>query len=143
MPRVSHVVASLKRKKRIFKKTKGFWGGRSRLYRTAFETLKRSMAFAYRDRKDRKGDFRQLWITRISAACKENGINYSRFINGLKKAKVSVDRKMLAELAVSDKAAFSELIKVASEALASPVLQTPGPKKPKAAKPKAKKAKRK
>lgn len=117
MPRVSHVVASLKRKKRIFRKTKGFWGGRSRLYRTAVETLKRSMAFAYRDRRDRKGDFRQLWIVRINAACQENGITYSKFINGLKIANIAIDRKILAELAVSDAAVFSELVKTAKNAL--------------------------
>lgn len=113
MPRVSHVVASLKRKKRIFRKAKGFWGGRSKLYRTAIETVRRGMAFAYRDRKDRKGEFRRLWIVRINAACRENDIIYSRFIDGLKKAHVAVDRKILAELAVSDKHTFSELVKVA------------------------------
>lgn len=117
MPRVSHAVASLKRKKRIFKKVRGFWGGRSRLYRTAKETLQRSMAFATRDRRDRKGVFRRLWITRINAACKEHGMLYSRFIDGLKKAKVSIDRKMLAELAVNDRPAFAELVKVAKDAL--------------------------
>jgi len=113
MPRVSHVVASLKRKKKIFKKAKGFWGGRSKLYRSAIETVRRGMAFAYRDRKDRKGDFRQLWIVRINAACQENGITYSRFIDGLKKAKVAIDRKILADLAVSDAHTFTELVKLA------------------------------
>jgi large subunit ribosomal protein L20 len=131
MPRVSHVVASLKRKKRIFKKTKGFWGGRSRLYRTAIESLRRSMVFAYRDRKDRKGDFRQLWIVRINAACGENNISYSRFINGLKKANVKIDRKMLAELAVSDKTAFAELVKIAKGILAAQTV----PQRPKKAQP--------
>ena len=120
MPRVSHVVASLKRKKRVFKKTKGFWGGRSRLYRTALETLHRSMRFAYRDRRDRKGSFRRLWIARINAACKEHGMTYSRFIDGIKKAKVSVNRKILAELAVNDKAAFGELVKIAKGVLVKP-----------------------
>lgn len=128
MPRVSHVVASLKRKKRIFKKTKGFWGGRSKLYRTAIETLRRGMVFAYRDRRDRKSDFRQLWIVRINAACQENGINYSRFINGLKKAKIAIDRKILAELAVRDKAVFSELAKAAKDAL-GPVVKKAKSKK--------------
>lgn len=130
MPRVSHAVASLKRKKRIFKKVRGFWGGRSRLYRTAKETLQRSMAFATRDRRDRKGVFRRLWITRINAACKEHDMLYSRFIDGLKKAKISIDRKMLAELAVNDRPAFTELVKVAKDAL-----------KPKASKPVKPKAK--
>ena len=117
MPRVSHVVASLKRKKRIFKRAKGFWGGRSKLYRSAIETLHRGLAFSYRDRRDRKGDFRQLWIVRINAACVENGISYSRFIDGLKKAAVAVDRKILADLAVNDKHTFTELVKIAKDAL--------------------------
>jgi len=129
MPRVSHVVASLKRKKRIFRKTKGFWGGRSRLYRTAIETLRRGMVFSYRDRRAKKGDFRSLWIARINAACKENGTNYSTFINGLNKAKVAVDRKILADLAVNDSAAFSELVKLAKETLANPVTAAAKPKK--------------
>lgn len=121
MPRVSHVVASLKRKKRIFRKTKGFWGGRSKLYRTAIETLRRGMVFAYRDRKDRKGQFRRLWIVRINAACQENGIKYSRFIDGLKKANIMLDRKILSELAVNDKTTFSDLVKAAKDALGSGV----------------------
>lgn len=136
MPRVRHGVATLKKKKRIFKKAKGFWGGRSRLYTTAIETLKRSMAFAYRDRRDKKAQFRRLWIARINAACRENGIAYSRFIAGLKKASVAMDRKMLAELAVNDKAAFSELVKSAKGALES---QAAAPKEPSAGK-QAKKA---
>lgn len=115
MPRVSHVVASLKRKKRIFKKTKGFWGGRANLYRTAIETLRRGMVFSYRDRRDKKGSFRRLWIARINAACVENGITYSRFIDGLKKAKIGLDRKIMSEMAVSDKASFSELVKMAKK----------------------------
>jgi len=111
----------------MFKKTKGFWGGRSKLYRSAVETLQRSMAFSYRDRRDKKSDFRQLWIVRINAACVENGISYSRFIDGLKKASVAVDRKILSELAVNDKHTFAELVKLAKDA----------PKKEKAVKPKA------
>lgn len=132
MPRASHVVASLKRKKRVFKRTKGFWGGRSRLYRTALETMRRAMVFSYRDRRDRKGEFRRLWIVRINAGCKEHGISYSRFINGLKKANVGIDRKILAELAVNDKPAFAELVKISKEAAVNP-------KPAKAIKPKAKK----
>jgi large subunit ribosomal protein L20 len=101
------------------------------------------MAFAYRDRKDRKGDFRQLWIVRINAACKENGISYSRFIDGLKKANVKIDRKMLAELAVSDKTAFTELVKIAKDALAAQAMRHNGagqliPQKPKKTAPPAK-----
>lgn len=132
MPRVSHVVASLKRKKRVFKRTKGFWGGRSRLYRTALETMRRAMVFSYRDRRDRKGEFRRLWIVRINAGCKEHGISYSRFINGLKKANVGIDRKILAELAVNDKPAFAEIVKLSKETAVNP-------KAAKAVKPKAKK----
>jgi len=139
MPRVSHVVASLRRKKRIFKKTKGFWGGRSKLYRTAIETLRRSMRFSYRDRRDRKSDFRQLWIVRINAACKENNISYSRFINGLKKASILIDRKILAELAVSDAHTFTELVKAAKKALEAVVAPAPKPKKTKKISVKAKK----
>ena len=139
MPRVSHAVASLRSKKRMFRKTKGFWGGRSRLYRSAVETLQRSMAFSYRDRRDKKSDFRQLWIVRINAACVENGISYSRFIDGLKKASVAVDRKILAELAVNDKHTFAELVKLAKDALANAPKKSAKPKKEKTAKPKAKK----
>lgn len=132
MPRASHVVASLKRKKRVFKRTRGFWGGRSRLYRTALETMRRAMVFSYRDRRDRKGEFRRLWIVRINAGCKEHGISYSRFINGLKKANVGIDRKILAELAVNDKPAFAEIVKLSKETVVNP-------KAAKAVKPKAKK----
>lgn len=128
MPRTSHVVASLKRKKRIFKKAKGFWGGRSKLYKTAIETVRRGMVFSYRDRRDRKSDFRQLWIVRINAACQENGISYSRFINGLKKAKIAIDRKILAELAARDKTTFSEIAKIAKNA-AGTVVKKPKSKK--------------
>lgn len=128
MPRTSHVVASLKRKKRIFKKAKGFWGGRSKLYKTAIETVRRGMVFSYRDRRDRKGDFRQLWIVRINAACQENGISYSRFINGLKKAKIAIDRKILAELAARDKTSFNEIVKIAKDAVGA-VVKKPKSKK--------------
>ena len=128
MPRTSHVIASLKRKKRIFKKAKGFWGGRSKLYKTAIETVRRGMVFSYRDRRDRKSDFRQLWIVRINAACQENGISYSRFINGLKKAKIAIDRKILAELAARDKTTFSEIAKIAKNA-AGTVVKKPKSKK--------------
>jgi len=120
----------------MFRKAKGFWGGRSRLYRSAVETLQRSMRFAYRDRRDKKASFRRLWIVRINAACAENSILYSRFINGLKKANVLVDRKILADLAVNDKHAFSELVKVAKDALGKPSAK---PKAVKTAKRKAKK----
>lgn len=115
MPKVKKVPASRKRKKRFIKLAKGYRGGRSRLYRTARETVQRALAYATRDRKVRKRDFRKLWIARINAAAKQNGISYSRFMNGLKKSKVVIDRKMLAELAVNDAKAFKRLVKMAKE----------------------------
>jgi len=113
MPRTKHSVASRKRKKKVFKRAKGFVGGRSKLYRTAVETVRRALAYQTRDRRVKKRDFRSLWIIRIKAAAQAHGISYSKFINGLKKAKVVLSRKMLAELAVSDKTAFNELVKLA------------------------------
>ncbi len=115
MPKVKKVPASRKRKKRFLKLAKGYRGGRSRLYRTARETVQRALAYATRDRKVRKRDFRKLWIARINAAAKQNGISYSRLMNGLKKSKVIIDRKMLAELAVNDAKAFKRLVKMAKE----------------------------
>lgn len=110
MARVKHRVASKKRRKRFLKAAKGYRGGRSKLYRTAKETVIRARAFSSRDRKLKKRNFRGLWIVRINAACKTHGVKYSQFINGLKKAKIDLDRKMLAELAVSNKTAFKKLI---------------------------------
>lgn len=95
------------------KRAKGFVGGRRKLYRTARETVQRALMFATRDRRDSKSVIRKLWITRISAACDQNGILYSRLIGGLKKAKVQLDRKIMADLAVNDKKAFAELVKIA------------------------------
>lgn len=112
MSKVKHGVSSRKRRKRALKAAKGYVGGRSRLLRTAKETVMRARAYATRDNKARKRDFRALWITRINAACRENGIKYSVFIDGLKKAKISLDRKSLAELAVADKAVFKKLIEL-------------------------------
>ncbi len=109
MARVKHSVASLKKRKRVLKAAKGYVGGRSKLFRTAKETVMRAEAYSYRDRKVKKRTFRSLWIARISAACKVNGQTYARFINGLKKAKIALDRKMLAEIAVSHKTAFKRL----------------------------------
>lgn len=116
MPRVAHAVASRKRHKRMVKSAKGYWGKRSKLYRRAKETRRKAMAYAYRDRKARKRDFRRLWIVRINAACRTSGVSYSRFMAGLKKASVALDRKALAELAVHDQAAFQQLIDVAKGA---------------------------
>jgi large subunit ribosomal protein L20 len=106
-------------KRRLFKKVKGYVGGRRKLYRTAKETLVRAGVFAYKHRKDRKRDFRRLWIIRINAACRERGLRYSEFINGLQKAGLELDRKTLAELAVSDPAAFDAVFEKAKSALAA------------------------
>ncbi len=113
MPRVKFAVARKKRKKRLLKQTEGYWGGRSNLFRKASETYVRAMAYAYRDRKCRKREFRKLWITRINAAVRARGVSYSRFINGLLKAGIEVNRKMLAELAVRDKDAFDKVVDLA------------------------------
>jgi large subunit ribosomal protein L20 len=113
MPRAKKGAARKRAKKRVFKAAKGYVGGRSRLYRTAKEALMRSGQFAYRDRKRRKRDFRRLWIVRINAAVRQHGMNYSQFIAGLQKAKVEVNRKMLADIAVTDPAAFEQLVDLA------------------------------
>jgi large subunit ribosomal protein L20 len=104
-------------KKRLFKKVKGFVGGRSRLLRTATETLLRAGVFAYRDRRCRKREFRKLWIIRINAAARERGLRYSEFIAGLVKAKIILDRKTLADMAVKDPAAFDQVVDAVKEAL--------------------------
>lgn len=113
MPRTTHTIASRKRKKKIFKRAKGFVGGRRRLYRTAKETVQRGMAFATRDRKQRKRQFRRLWNVRVNAACRQFGTTYSKFIAGLKRAKIVLNRKSLAELAVRDQVAFKKLVELA------------------------------
>jgi len=110
MVRVKHSVKSHRRKKRVLKKAKGQWGDRSKRYRHAKESLMHSMKYSYRDRRLKKRTFRSLWILRINAACRASGITYSRFMQGLKKAKISLDRKALAEIAVVDKAAFKKLV---------------------------------
>ena len=115
MPRAKRVVATRKRKKKFLKRAKGFWGGRRKLYRTARETVQRALAFATRDRKKKKRTFRSLWIVRINAACRKNGISYSSFISGLNRAKVSLDRKSLAELAARDGEAFKQLVDLAKK----------------------------
>jgi len=113
MARVKHRVASKKRRKKVLKAAKGYVGGRSKLFRTAKETVIRANAYSYRDRKVKKRDFRALWIVRINAACKTHGIKYSEFINALKKANILLDRKMLSELAVSNKTAFKDIVNIA------------------------------
>ncbi len=106
-------------KNRLFKKTKGYVGGRGRLLRTAKETLIRAEAYAFRDRRVRKRDFRKLWIIRINAASRERGLRYGELINGLKKASIELDRKMLSEMAIHDPAAFDAVVEKAREALAA------------------------
>jgi large subunit ribosomal protein L20 len=105
-----------RRHKRVFEQTEGFWGGRKNRFRQALRCLWKSWQYAYVGRKLRKRDFRQLWIVRINAACRENGVSYSKFIGGLKKAGVEVDRKILADLAVADAPAFKELAELATRA---------------------------
>jgi large subunit ribosomal protein L20 len=118
MVRTKTNVARKRRVKGIMKRAKGFYGGHHRHIRTAIEVIDRADHYAFRDRRARKRDFRRLWITRISAACRALGLKYSEFINGLTKAKVGLDRKMLADLAVRDEAAFGALVETAKKALA-------------------------
>ena len=113
MPRVNHAVATKKRKKKVLKLAKGYWGGRSRLFRTAQEAVDRAQAYAYRDRRQRKRDFRRLWISRINAAARLNGISYSQLVHGLNKAGIVINRKILADLAVRDPSAFTAVVEQA------------------------------
>lgn len=118
MPRVKSNVVRLKRKKQIMKAARGAYGARSKLWRPAKETVERGWRYAYRDRRNKKRDFRRLWITRINAAARMNDLSYSAFMNGLRKAGIEVDRKILADLAVRDEAAFTALATAARAALA-------------------------
>ena len=118
MARVKGAMMTRKRRNKILKMAKGYWGSKSKHFKMAKQALMKSGAYAYAGRRMKKRDFRQLWITRINAACKMNGMNYSTFMNGLKKAGIVINRKMLAELAVSDKAAFTQLTETAKKALA-------------------------
>jgi len=113
MPRVAHAVATKRHRKRVLKAAEGQWGGRHRFYKRAKESVAKGMMYSYRDRKAKKRDFRRLWIARINAACREHELSYSKFILGLKKAKIAIDRKILAELAVVDKKAFGKLVELA------------------------------
>jgi large subunit ribosomal protein L20 len=119
MARIKRSVNALKKRRKVFKLAKGFFGGRSKLYRTAKPAVMRSLRYAYVGRRLRKRDFRKLWISRINAAARQNDISYSRLINGLKVAGVTINRKMLADLAVTDAAAFTELVGVAKKALSA------------------------
>jgi large subunit ribosomal protein L20 len=116
MARVKRAVHGKKHRRAILEQAQGYYGNKSRGYRAANEQVMHSLQYAFRDRRARKGDFRQLWIQRINAAARQNGMSYSRFINGLKQAEVEVDRKVLADLAVTDPAAFAALVKVAEGA---------------------------
>ena len=118
MPRVKSNVVRLARKKKIMEAAKGYRGGRSKLWKAAKESVERGWAYAYRDRKQKKRQFRRLWITRINAAARINGLSYSTLIAGLKRANVEVNRKLLADLAVRDAAAFARLAEVAKSAVA-------------------------
>jgi large subunit ribosomal protein L20 len=116
MARVKRAVHAKKNHKAVLERAQGYYGNKSRSFRAANEQVMHSLQYAYRDRRARKGDFRQLWIQRINAATREHGMSYSRFIAGLHRAGVSVDRKVLADLAVTDSAAFAALVAVAAEA---------------------------
>lgn len=111
--------ARTKAKRKLFKRAKGYRGGRGRLLRTVKETLIRAGVFAFRDRRVKKRTYRRLWITRINAACRMRGINYSQFINGLVKAKIELNRKSLSEIAITDPAAFDQIVEAAKKALAA------------------------
>ncbi len=117
MARVKGGNVSKNRRRKVLKQAKGYFGSKHRLYKTAQEQLFHSGAYAFRDRKQNKRNFRKLWITRINAACRLNNISYSKFINGLEKAGITINRKMLSEIAINDPAAFTELVKVANDAL--------------------------
>jgi len=118
MPRVKRGMMTRKRHNRILTRAKGYWGSRHSLYRQAHEAVMHAAQYAYRDRRVRKREFRRLWIARINAACRAQGVTYSRFISGLSKAGILVDRKIMADLAVNDPAGFSVLVQQAQQALA-------------------------
>ena len=110
MARIKRAVNALKKRRKVMKLAKGYWGAKSKQYRAASEQVARSLRYAYTGRKLRKRDFRRLWITRINAAARINGMSYSTFINGLKKHNITINRKMLADIAVNDPAAFTKLV---------------------------------
>lgn len=116
MARVKRAVHGKKHRRAVLEQAKGYYGNKSRSFRAANEQVMHSLQYAYRDRRARKGDFRQLWIQRINAACRQNGLSYSRFIAGLRAAEIEIDRKVLADLAVREPAAFSALVERAKAA---------------------------
>jgi len=117
MARVKGAVRTRARHKKILKLAKGYFGAKSKLFRTANQAVMKSLSYAYRDRKARKRDFRKLWISRINAAARVNGLSYSKFMNGLKKANITLNRKVLADMAVNDAEAFAQLVEKAKQAL--------------------------
>lgn len=119
MARVKRSVHSKKHRRAVLEAAKGYYGNKSRTYRAAHEQVMHSLAYAYRDRRARKGEFRRLWAQRVNAACRARGTNYSRFVGGLKAAGIALDRKVLADMAVRDEAAFSRLVDLANQALGS------------------------
>ena len=129
MTRVKNGVTTKARHKKVLKAAKGYFGSKHRLYKTAKEQLMHSGQYAFRDRRQKKREFRKLWIVRINAACRENEISYSRFIEGLNKAGVEVNRKMLSEIAIADPKAFSELVKVATDGKAGKITKAEKPVK--------------
>ena len=116
MARIKRAVNAKKKHKKILKQAKGYYGAKSKLFRTANQAVMKSLNYAYIGRKQRKRDFRKLWIARINAAARQNGMSYSRFINGLKKSNIEVNRKMLSEMAIHDAAGFAKLVEIAKAA---------------------------
>ena len=129
MPRVKRGTTNRARHKKVLKQAKGYFGSKHRLYRTAHEQVMHSLKYAYRDRRQKKRDFRKLWITRINAACRANDISYSKFINGLNKAGIEVNRKMLSEVAIDNPKTFTELVNLAKNALEGKTVKAAAPKK--------------
>ena len=117
MARVKRAMMAHKRHKKVLDRAKGYWGGRHRLFKTANEAVMHALQYAYRDRRTKKRDFRRLWIARINAACRAQDLSYSRFIEGLNKAGITMNRKLLADLAIRDPAAFSAIVEKAKAAL--------------------------
>lgn len=118
MPRIKRAVTAHKKRRTMLTRAKGYYGAKSRTYRAAKEQVQHSMQYAYRDRRNKKREIRRLWITRINAACRLNDMSYSQFMNGLKKAEITLDRKILSDMAINDPASFTKLVEAAKAALA-------------------------
>lgn len=118
MPRIKRAVTAHKKRRTMLTRAKGYYGAKSRTYRAAKEQVQHSMQYAYRDRRNKKREIRRLWITRINAACRLNDMSYSQFMNGLKKADITLDRKILSDMAINDSASFAKLVEAAKAALA-------------------------